>query len=131
MEALGARHIRARTIPRTWGIIAGPERDCVLSSAVRAWEYKLDRDLRSAMRLIMTHGYSLSGTGSNIYVQSLCRALVNEGHDVHLLCQEPDPLAFDFVGKGAGVDAGGVEVLGEHEPRSPELCGVYPPEIGE
>ena len=33
------------------------------------------------MRLIMTHGYMLSGTGSNVYVQSLCRALVGEGHD--------------------------------------------------
>ena len=51
------------------------------------------------MKIIMTHGYMLSGTGSNIYVQSLCRALVSEGHDVHLLCQEPDPLAYDFVGK--------------------------------
>ena len=37
------------------------------------------------MRIIMTHGYMLSGTGSNIYVQSLCRALVGEGHAVHLL----------------------------------------------
>src|SRR5215213_3126566 len=131
MEALGARHIRARTIPRTWGIIAGPERDCVLSSAVRAWEYELDRDLRSAMRLIMTHGYSLSGTGSNIYVQSLCRALVNEGHDVHLLCQEPDPLAFDFVGKAATAGAGGVEDQGEQETPYPGLCVVYRPEIGD
>ena len=67
------------------------------------------------MRIIMTHGYMLSGTGSNIYVQSLCRALVGEGHDVHLLCQEPDPLAYDFVGKSAKADARGIEDLGEQE----------------
>ena len=35
----------------------------------------------------MTHGYMLSGTGSNVYVQNLCRALVRGGHEVHLLCQ--------------------------------------------
>ena len=83
------------------------------------------------MRLIMTHGYALSGTGSNIYVQSLCRALVNEGHDVHLLCQEPDPLSYDFVGKAATADGGGVEDQGEQETPYPGLCIVYRPEIGD
>jgi glycosyltransferase involved in cell wall biosynthesis len=83
------------------------------------------------MRTIMTHGYMLSGTGSNIYVQSLCRALVSEGHDVHLLCQEPDPLTFDFVGKSTTVDAQGVENLGEQETPYPGLCFVYRPEIGD
>ena len=83
------------------------------------------------MRIIMTHGYMLSGTGSNIYVQSLCRALVGQGYTVHLLCQEPDPLAYDFVGKSAKVDARGVEDLGEQETPYPGLCVVYRPEIGD
>src|SRR5829696_3038372 len=83
------------------------------------------------MRTIMTHGYMLSGTGSNIYVQSLCRALVSEGHDVHLLCQDPDPLSYDFVSKSAKVDARGVEDLGEQETTYPGLCVVYRPEIGD
>ena len=83
------------------------------------------------MRTIMTHGYMLSGTGSNIYVQSLCRALVGEGHDVHLLCQDPDPLSYDFVGKSATVDAQGVNDLGEQETSYPGLCVVYRPEIGD
>jgi glycosyltransferase involved in cell wall biosynthesis len=83
------------------------------------------------MRIIMTHGYMLSGTGSNIYVQSLCRALVGEGHVVHLLCQEQDPLAYDFVGKSAKVDARGIEDLGEQETIYPGLCIVYRPEIGD
>ncbi|MBA3702652.1 MAG: hypothetical protein H0W79_07475, partial [Rubrobacteraceae bacterium] len=83
------------------------------------------------MRIIMTHGYMLSGTGSNIYVQSLCRALVSEGHDVHLLCQDPHPLTYDFVGKGATVNVGGVKDLGEKETPYPGLCVVYRPEIGD
>jgi glycosyltransferase involved in cell wall biosynthesis len=83
------------------------------------------------MRLIMTHGYMLSGTGSNIYVQNLCRALVHEGHDVHLICQEPDPLAFDFVDKHAKVEATKVENVGEQETPYSGHCVVYEPEIGD
>jgi glycosyltransferase involved in cell wall biosynthesis len=83
------------------------------------------------MKIIMTHGYMLSGTGSNIYVQSLCRALIGEGHDVYLLCQEPDPLAYDFVSQSAKVDARGVENLGEQETAYPGHCVVYWPEIGD
>ena len=79
----------------------------------------------------MTHGYMLSGTGSNVYVQSLCRALVGEGHDVHLICQEPDPLAFDFVGKHAIVNAEGIKSQGEQETPYPGLCVVYVPDIGD
>src|SRR5919112_3073841 len=87
--------------------------------------------VRSTMRTIMTHGYMLSGTGSNIYVQSLCRALVSEGHDVHLLCQDPDPLSFDFVGRAATVDAQGIKDLGEQETPYHGQCVVYRPEIGD
>src|SRR5918994_3752301 len=83
------------------------------------------------MRLIMTHGYMLSGTGSNIYVQNMCRALCHEGHDVQLVCQEPDPLDYDFVGKHATVDAEGVHDLGEQETPYPGLCVIYRPDIGD
>src|SRR5215216_2574639 len=68
---------------------------------------------KSIVRLIMTHGYMLSGTGSNVYVQNLCRGLVREGHEVHLLCQEPKPLAYDFVNECSTVDASDVEKQGE------------------
>jgi glycosyltransferase involved in cell wall biosynthesis len=83
------------------------------------------------MRLIMTHGYMLSGTGSNVYVQSLCRALAGEGHDVHLICQEPDPLFFDFVNEHATVNAEGVHDQGEQETSFPGRCVVYVPDIGD
>ena len=79
----------------------------------------------------MTHGYMLSDTGSNVYVQNLCRALAREGHDVHLLCQEPEPLAYDFVDECAAVGAGGIEKLGEQETPYAGRCVVYRPEIGD
>ena len=72
----------------------------------------------------------LSGTGSNIYVQNLCRALSHEGHDVHLICQEPDPLDYDFVGEHATVDAEGSSRSGERETAYPGLGRDLRPDIG-
>jgi glycosyltransferase involved in cell wall biosynthesis len=83
------------------------------------------------VKLIMTHGYMLSGTGSNVYVQNLCRALVREGHEVHLLCQEPEPLSYDFVNMSAVVDEDRIEEQGEQETPYPGRCSVYLPEIGD
>jgi len=79
----------------------------------------------------MTHGYMLSGTGSNIYVQNLCRALVREGHEVHLLCQERGPLAYDFVNEFCTVDRGTIEQRGEQVTSFPGRCVIYNPEIGD
>jgi glycosyltransferase involved in cell wall biosynthesis len=42
------------------------------------------------VRILITHGYLLRGTGSNIYNASLARALARLGHEVHLLCQDRD-----------------------------------------
>jgi glycosyltransferase involved in cell wall biosynthesis len=83
------------------------------------------------MKLLMTHGYMLSGTGSNVYVQNLCRGLVKMGYDVHLLCQEPDPLAYDFVNEHYRAGKTGVEKLAEQVSPYPGFCAVYQPEIGD
>jgi len=40
------------------------------------------------MRVLVFHGYMLRGTGSNIYNVNLALALVRQGHEVHLLCQD-------------------------------------------
>src|SRR5262249_49163643 len=50
----------------------------------------------SAMRLVLWHGYLLSGTGSNIYTQHVARAWGRLGHDVRVICQEPHPELFDL-----------------------------------
>jgi glycosyltransferase involved in cell wall biosynthesis len=83
----------------------------------------------SIVRLIMTHGYMLSGTGSNVYVQNLCRGLVREGHEVHLLCQEPKPLAYDFVAEHFTVETRDIEWQEEQETSYPGRCAIYRPEI--
>jgi glycosyltransferase involved in cell wall biosynthesis len=88
------------------------------------------RTENSIVRLIVTHGYMLSGTGSNVYVQNLCRGLVREGHEVHLLCQEPKPLDYDFVDEHSTVDGEDIERQGEQETPYPGRCAVYRPEIG-
>lgn len=79
----------------------------------------------------MTHGYMLSGTGSNIYVQNLCRALAREGHEVHLVCQEPRPLDYDFVEEHATADGTGVRTLDRRETPYAGRCVVYNPRIGD
>jgi glycosyltransferase involved in cell wall biosynthesis len=83
------------------------------------------------VKLIMTHGYMFSDTGSNVYVQNLCRALVREGHDVYLLCQEPEPLSYDFVDEYAVIDEDRIEKQGEQETPYQGRCAVYRPEIGD
>lgn len=83
------------------------------------------------MRLLMTHGYMLSGTGSNVYVQNLCRGLVKIGHNVHLLCQEPDALSYDFVNEHYRASEAGVEKIEEKASPYSGFCAVYQPEIDD
>ncbi len=83
------------------------------------------------MRLIITHGYMISGPASNVHVQNLCRGLVREGHDVHLLCQERKLLAYDPVADHCVVDDGAIERQGEQETLYPGRCAIYNPETGE
>lgn len=54
------------------------------------------------MRVLIWHGYLLSGTGSNEYTRALARALSNQGHDVVVLSQEPRPQDHD-LGTAAAV----------------------------
>ena len=49
------------------------------------------------MRVLVSPGYLLRGTGSNVYNARLCAALAKAGHSVDLLCQEPRPEELDFV----------------------------------
>ena len=80
------------------------------------------------MRLLIFHGYLLRGTGSNIYNSSLAAALVDMGHEVHLLCQDAraaEQPFVDAVGRWEGGDLR-VETI-----REPVRCTAYLPPIGE
>jgi glycosyltransferase involved in cell wall biosynthesis len=50
------------------------------------------------LRIVIWHGYLLAGTGSNVYTQALAREWARAGHDVTVVCQEPQPEAFDLAG---------------------------------
>ena len=50
------------------------------------------------MKILLWHGYLLSGTGSNIYTQAVAREWARAGHDVTVVCQEPHPDRFDLAG---------------------------------
>jgi len=50
------------------------------------------------MRILLWHGYLLSGTGSNVYTQAVARAWSRAGHDVTIFCQEPEPGFVDLGG---------------------------------
>ena len=53
------------------------------------------------MRVLIWHGYLLSGTGSNEYTRALARTLACQGHDVVVLSQEPRPQDHDLGGANA------------------------------
>ena len=83
------------------------------------------------MRIVIFHGYLLSGTGSNVYNARLAEALVGLGHEVHLLSQDRHPEEHAFVDAAADWDEGTLRVreLGVPAER-PGRCTVYRPDIG-
>lgn len=85
------------------------------------------------MRIVIFHGYLLGGTGSNVYNARLAAALVNLGHEVHLLAQERHPERFPFVDGVGGWEEGELAVrpVGSARGRGERgRCTVYRPEIG-
>ena len=58
------------------------------------------------MRILIFHGYLLSGTGSNVYNARLAEALVGLGHEVHLFSQDRHPERYAFVGAAGDWDGG-------------------------
>jgi glycosyltransferase involved in cell wall biosynthesis len=50
------------------------------------------------MKIVVWHGYLLSGTGSNIYTRALVREWSRAGHDVVVVCQERQPEEHDLGG---------------------------------
>jgi glycosyltransferase involved in cell wall biosynthesis len=50
------------------------------------------------VRILLWHGYLLGGTGSNVYTRAIAREWSRAGHEVVVVCQEPDPEAYDLAG---------------------------------
>lgn len=64
-------------------------------------------------QLLIWHGYLLGGTGSNIYSANIAAAWVQAGHDVVLMCQDPDPDRFEWVHEVC--DVSGADVVSQRE----------------
>jgi glycosyltransferase involved in cell wall biosynthesis len=79
------------------------------------------------LRVLIFHGYLLGGTGSNVYNAELAAALVRAGHELHLLCQDRDPLALDWVDAAGDWDTGELVLQTR---RTPARATVYRPDIG-
>jgi glycosyltransferase involved in cell wall biosynthesis len=90
------------------------------------------------VRVLIFHGYLLSGTGSNVYNARLAEALVRLGHDVHLLSQERHAEELEFVDSLGDWDDGQLrvrEIRPERAGRDSERngtgrCTAYRPNIG-
>ncbi|CAN5176526.1 hypothetical protein BH20ACT24_BH20ACT24_02050 [soil metagenome] len=83
------------------------------------------------MRVLLWHGWLLEGSGSNIYAAKTAEVMRRAGHEVVLLCQEPEPGRFPFVdacGTVSGRGVAGLVATGT-EPARGRLV-VLRPEIG-
>ena len=82
--------------------------------------------------MLIFHGYLLRGTGSNVYVASVSRALAALGHDVHLLCQDRGAARFDWVDRLGEWGDGGLTVRDVPGPSAsrPGTVTAYLPDIG-
>jgi glycosyltransferase involved in cell wall biosynthesis len=79
------------------------------------------------MDVLVFHGYLLRGTGSNVYNAQLAQALARLGHRIHLLSQEPRPLALPWVDAVGTWEDGSLRVEARREPAR---ITVYRPPIG-
>ncbi len=78
------------------------------------------------MRIGIFHGYELSGSGSNQATQYLARALTPESHEVHIICREPNPAAFNFLDKAIRWDSSGhAEVMFEKQVNTTGTCTLH------
>jgi glycosyltransferase involved in cell wall biosynthesis len=84
------------------------------------------------VRILIFHGYLLGGTGSNVYNARLAAALVSQGHEVHLLCQDRHPERQTFVDALGDWDEGMLRVrtVSERGDERSGGCTVYRPDIG-
>lgn len=79
------------------------------------------------MRILLWHGYLLSGSGSNIYTRAIARRWRDEGHHVVVMCQERHPEAFDWIDRVVELGAGRTYRPG----TGPDArCELVRPDIG-
>lgn len=84
------------------------------------------------MNILLVHGWLLERSGSNVYNASLARALAQQGHSVHIFCQERHPEHFDFISEARFYDADGLpSVTFSRDAEGPGRCVLHRPDIGD
>ena len=83
------------------------------------------------LQICMIHGYQLTGTGSNIFVNNLVRNFCRLGHEVFLFCQEKNPGSMDFISQYSVFEPGNREyrTLMSRETPYAGKCTLFNPEI--
>lgn len=86
------------------------------------------------MKILLWHGYLLTGSGANVYSANVARSWRRQGHDVLLMCQERHPDLLDFVDAFGAFDAKNrvfdtIPVPGVAGARG--RCRVVRPDIGD
>jgi glycosyltransferase involved in cell wall biosynthesis len=85
------------------------------------------------MRILMWHGYLLTGSGSNVFTSNVARAWRAAGHDVVLMCQETLAGVLEYVDAEADMSPDN-KTFAEYPTKAapaPGRCRVIRPNIGE
>jgi glycosyltransferase involved in cell wall biosynthesis len=83
------------------------------------------------VKVLLWHGYLMSGTGSNIYTANVARCWKRAGHDVLVMCQERHPERLDFVDAYAVLSPEGIPAWSSLVTDEGGRCRVVRPYIGE
>lgn len=78
----------------------------------------------AAVRILLWHGYLLTGSGSNVYTANVAREWRAAGHDVVVMCQERRATELPFVDEAFDVRDGVADL-----PARPGSCRVARPFI--
>lgn len=82
------------------------------------------------MRIILWHGYLLTGSGSNVYTANIAREWRRAGHDVMVLCQDRAAAALEFVDGYVDLEADGWDAVAALGAGAGGRCVVVRPDIG-
>lgn len=82
------------------------------------------------MKVLLWHGWLLTGTGSNLYTANLARVWRDQGHDVLLMCQERDAGRLAYVDAHADMPPGNGSLPELPSGDGRGRCRVLRPDIG-
>ncbi len=85
------------------------------------------------MKILLWHGYLLTGSGSNLYTSNIARVWRAAGHDVLLICQQRDLVDLPYIDAAGtfSADNSSIDFDGTGAEPSSGRCAVARPDIGD